>query len=312
MKRNGTSITALALAGLIVLPLAPNAAAQSSVEVGPIGPLGSSASASVEGWSTQGAADASASAGAGAGAAGTAGAEGSADANAAGSAGATGSADANANSGSSLDGTGSSLPWYEEGKKAGELDGKTWWFASNPNFVVNRPELIKGVALTADTEGVLTVKQFADKLGKLQPANLTFGLDGGVEGGSSASDLAKAAAIVLPALLLIGGVTWYLNADGQTYVTDSSRTSSTPTQGEREASANMLSSNRAEVEAQAKAQADAQAQAETQPVADSSITLDRGITAETGNNTFGKGIIALLLASVLGAAAFAFGRRQLV
>lgn len=302
MKRNGTSITALALAGLIVLPLAPNAAAQSSVEVGPIGPLGSSASASVEGWSTQGAADANASASAGA--AGTAGANGS------GSAGANGSA--NANSGSSLDGTGSSLPWYEEGKKAGELNGETWWFAANPNFVVNREDLIKSAALTAGTEGVLTVKQFADKLGKLQPANLTFGLDGGVEGGSSASDLAKAAAIVLPALLLIGGVTWYLNADGQTYVTDSSRTSSTPTAGEREASANMLSSNRAEVEAQAKAQADAQAQAQTQPVEDSSITLDRGITAETGNNTFGKGIIALLLASVLGAAAFAFGRRQLV
>lgn len=306
MKRNGTSITALALAGLIVLPLAPNAAAQSSVEVGPIGPLGSSASASVEGWSTQGAADAGASASAGANGSASAGANGSGS----GSANGAGSADANA--GSSLDGTGSSLPWYEEGKKAGELNGETWWFASNPNFVVNRQDLIKGVALTAGTEGVLTVKQFADKLGKLQPANLTFGLDGGVEGGSSASDLAKAAAIVLPALLLIGGVTWYLNADGQTYVTDSSRTSSTPTAGEREASANMLSSNRAEVEAQAKAQADAQAQAQTQPVADSSITLDRGITAETGNNTFGKGIIALLLASVLGAAAFAFGRRQLV
>lgn len=298
MKRNGTSITALALAGLIVLPLAPNAAAQSSVEVGPIGPLGSSASASVEGWSTQGAADANASASAGA--------------NGSGSGSANGAGSADANAGSSLDGTGSSLPWYEEGKKAGELDGKTWWFAANPNFVVNREDLIKSATLTAGTEGVLTVKQFADKLGKLQPANLTFGLDGGVEGGSSASDLAKAAAIVLPALLLIGGVTWYLNADGQTYVTDSSRTSSTPTAGEREASANMLSSNRAEVEAQAKAQADAQAQAETQPNADSTVTLDRGITAETGNNTFGKGIIALLLASVLGAAAFAFGRRQLV
>lgn len=302
MKRNGTSITALALAGLIVLPLAPNAAAQSSVEVGPIGPLGSSASASVEGWSTQGAADAGASA--------SAGAAGNAAANR--SAGANGSADANANSGSSLDGTGSSLPWYEEGKKAGELNGETWWFASNPKFVVNSENLIKNTALEAGMAGVLTVQEFADKLGKRIPANLTFGLDGGVEGGSSASDLAKAAAIVLPALLLIGGVTWYLNADGQTYVTDSSRTSSTPTQGEREASANMLSSNRAEVEAQAKAQADAQAQAQTQPVADSTVTLDRGITAETGNNTFGKGIIALLLASVLGAAAFAFGRRQLV
>ena len=306
MKRNGTSITALALAGLIVLPLAPNAAAQSSVEVGPIGPLGSSASASVEGWSTQGAADAGASASAGANGSASAGANGSGS----GSANGAGSADANA--GSSLDGTGSSLPWYEEGKKAGELNGETWWFASNPKFVVNSENLIRSTALTAGTAGVLTVKQFADKLGKRIPANLSFGLEGGLEGGSSDSDLAKAAAIVLPALLLIGGVTWYLNADGQTYVTDSSRTSSTPTAGEREASANMLSSNRAEVEAQAKAQADAQAQAETQPHADSTVTLDRGITAETGNNTFGKGIIALLLASVLGATAFAFARRQLV
>ena len=110
------------------------------------------------------------------------------------------------------------------------------------------------------------------------------------------ADLAFAGMMALPALLIIGGVNWYLNQDGRTYVMDITRTSSVPTAAEREASAAMLSSNRAEVERQIQTEGN----------------TERGTAIQTGSNEIGKGLIALLIASVLGAAAFAFGRRQLV
>ena len=46
--------------------------------------------------------------------------------------------------------------------------------------------------------------------------------------------------------------------------------------------------------------------------ADNGADADRGVSAATGNNNLAQGLIGLLLASILGAAAFVFGRRQLV
>lgn len=477
MKRNGTSISALALAGLLVFPLAPHAAAQSSVSVGPVGPLGSSASASVQGLQVQGAGAQNAGAqGAGAATAsatasgeqGTAGASvtsttlsalaplntwvsggetgaqyqgktwyfhsdgihvvddkskvdtkpapadapsivdfavitgravpankvtelrnwyttestatnakqalpewkpgevagqsgtvtyryhsdrfnvvpDGADTNGALPAGAitiwklandtnralpknlveasltvttegTGNTttETNTNTGNNGNGTpavtdqGSSkafdftlpaLPIYEAGKLAGNWDGKDWFYSAvNNHYVVSDKNLVNTQPVEGQ-EGFLKIITLAENLNKSVPENIRAEL--ALSAGSSNSDLAKAAAIALPALLLIGGVTWYLNQDGQTYVLDSSHRTTTPTPEERQASALMLSSHRAEVEAQTPAQ----------PQGDSSIAMDRGIPAETGNNTLGKGLIALLIASVLGAAAFFFGRRQLV
>lgn len=60
------------------------------------------------------------------------------------------------------------------------------------------------------------------------------------------------------------------------------------------------------------------AQAAEAGVADNGATAadgadaDRGVSAATGNNNIAQGLIGLLLASILGAAAFVFGRRQLV
>lgn len=480
MKRNGTSLSALALAGLLVFPLAPHAAAQSSVSVGPVGPLGSSASASIQGLQTQGAgagANGAAGASASASAQGTAGAQDTA-AGAQGTAGAsvtsttlsalvpltnwvsggetgvnyqgktwyyhsdgihvvddkskvdttpvpagslsivdfavntgravpankvtelrnwytnestatnakqplnnwkpgeiagtsgtvtyryhsdrfhvvpdgattTGALPTGAvtiwqlatdtshalpknlveaslnvstegtgstNTGGSTEGNGTSsftdqgsskafdlslpaLPMYEAGKLAGNWNGKDWFYSAvNNRYVVSDKNLVNTQPVEGQ-EGFLKITTLAENLNKSVPENIRAEL--ALSMGSSESDLAKAAAIALPALLLIGGVTWYLNQDGQTYVLDSSHRNTTPTPEERQASANMLSSHRAEVEAQAPAQ----------PSADTSIAMDRGIPAETGNNILGKGLIALLIASVLGAAAFLFGRRQLV
>ena len=44
--------------------------------------------------------------------------------------------------------------------------------------------------------------------------------------------------------------------------------------------------------------------------ADDGDVADRGVSAATGNNSIAQGLIGLLLASILGAAAFVFGRRR--
>ncbi|WP_288832565.1 hypothetical protein [uncultured Corynebacterium sp.] len=133
--------------------------------------------------------------------------------------------------------------------------------------------------------------------------------NGSIEGGSSASDAARLALVALPAVLIIGGISYYLNQDGRTYVDSSSRTSSAPTAQERASSESLLSSNRHEVQRQSQAAPSIQVAANRQEAAAPQV---RGISAETGSNSLAKGLVALLIASVLGAAAFHFGRKQLV
>ncbi|WP_115685827.1 hypothetical protein [Corynebacterium senegalense] len=140
--------------------------------------------------------------------------------------------------------------------------------------------------------------------------------------------------IALPSVLSIDGSTYYLNADGETYVTDMERIGAEPTEQERAASNDLLSRNSAEVGRQAIAEAKAggaaapapaagvqvsntaqdapaPAEATTAPAADTSAEA-RGMAAQTGSNTAARALAALLVASVIGAAAFAFGRRRLI
>lgn len=246
--------------------------------------------------------------GAGSGASGASGAEGSAQAS-------TGSSTSPAFN-FSLE----SLPAWAAGELAGELDGQKWFYSKDFKYVVNNPELVNA-EFEAGNASWMSVIEFANKLQRSLPQDLRgkFAVEAGssapgaglAASGSSASDLGTAAAIVLPAMLIIGGVAWYLNQDGKTFVTDLGRIGVTPTSQEIDASAHMLSSNRGEVEAQARAAAEAEAQGKAVTTVEAQSET-RGINAATGSNAFGKGMIALLLASVLGAAVFAFGRRQLV
>ena len=213
-----------------------------------------------------------------------------------------------------------SLPAWAAGELAGELDGQKWFYSKDFKYVVNNPELVNA-EFEAGNASWMSVIEFANKLQRSLPQDLRgkFAVEAGsstpgaglAASGSSASDLGTAAAIVLPAMLIIGGVAWYLNQDGKTFVTDLGRIGVTPTSQEIDASAHMLSSNRGEVEAQARAAAEAEAQGKAVTTVEAQSET-RGINAATGSNAFGKGMIALLLASVLGAAVFAFGRRQLV
>ncbi|MDY5785538.1 hypothetical protein [Corynebacterium sp.] len=161
------------------------------------------------------------------------------------------------------------------------------------------------------------------------------------------SDHPVAAGLVaLPSVLTIEGSTYYLNADGETYVTDVACVSESPTQDEVTASNKLLAQHSAEVARQALAevragnsaadeagaaaeapQADTQraayatpvvevgttaAAAQDAPAAQDVVAEARGIGAETGSNAVARALAALLVASLVGAAVFAYGRRRLV
>ncbi|SDR69214.1 hypothetical protein [Corynebacterium timonense] len=232
------------------------------------------------------------------------------------------------------------LPFATIGGLAGEWEGQQWFYNQDINYVVNSRELVNKTVAEGQA-GVMLTLDFARKLQRELPINVTLlqgssaqgsgtqGLslpgssvfventaereartgqqaNGGSSfealngGGFEASvELQRLALIALPAILFLGGAYYYLNDDGRTYVTSSGRTSSTPTAEERSSSESLLSSNRAEVQRQA---------LEVTPTAEQA----RGISAETGVNGVSKGLIGLVIASLVGAAAFLVGRRQLV
>ena len=102
-----------------------------------------------------------------------------------------------------------------------------------------------------------------------------------------------AAAIGIP--VVIAGVTYFLNQDGETLVGSSDRVNKQPTPEEKEKSDQLRAEHADEIAAQQVAAA-----------------ANRGVEAETGSNTIARTLFALVIASVLGAAAFVAGRRFLV
>lgn len=103
-----------------------------------------------------------------------------------------------------------------------------------------------------------------------------------------------AAAAVVP--IVIAGVTYYLNQDGQTLVGSSDRVNQEPTPEEKAESDRLRAEHGDEIAAQQEAAAEA----------------SRGVAAETGSNTLARTLFALLIAVVLGSAVFVAGRRFLV
>lgn len=103
-----------------------------------------------------------------------------------------------------------------------------------------------------------------------------------------------AAAAVVP--IVIAGVTYYLNQDGQTLVGSSDRVNQEPTPEEKAESDRLRAEHGDEIAAQQEA----------------AVETSRGVAAETGSNTLARTLFALLVAVVLGSAAFVAGRRFLV
>ena len=101
------------------------------------------------------------------------------------------------------------------------------------------------------------------------------------------------AAVGIP--IVIAGVTYFLNQDGETLVGSSDRVNQQPTPEEKAKSDQLRAEHADEIAAQQVAAA-----------------ANRGVEAETGSNAIARTLFALVVASVLGAAAFVAGRRFLV
>ena len=118
----------------------------------------------------------------------------------------------------------------------------------------------------------------------------------------------------LAAVLVIGGVTWYLAKDGITYIRDQSRTHLEPTPEEKAASQEMIKNDKEEVIAQSGAieeTAPEQAPVET-PVeaeAPAAVEAPRGMAAETGSNTVARLLAALSIAAMMLGGVFTARRR---
>lgn len=234
------------------------------------------------------------------------------------------------------------LPFAAPGSSAGTLAGQEWFYNKDISFVVNSRDLVNQT-ITAGQAGTLFTVDFASQLQRALPINVMLdqsssafnvqntadtGAQAEEQGGSSlpaidtsltagsSADSRRLVLIALPAALLIGGITYYLNQDGRTYVESSARTSSTPTEQERSSSESLLSSNRPEVQRQALEGSSGSSNDAGFEVAAQSQQGDapqvRGIGAETGSNGFARGLAGLVIASLLGAIAFHFGRKQLV
>ena len=133
--------------------------------------------------------------------------------------------------------------------------------------------------------------------------------------------------VEFPPVLTLDGTTYYLNKDGHTFVNDIDRVDADVTPEEVAASEALISANAGEIgrqgleaaraagEAEAPAEAPAETPAEVRtetPAETQYSATTRGLEAETGSNTLVRAVFALLLASGLGAAFFAFARRRLI
>lgn len=106
-------------------------------------------------------------------------------------------------------------------------------------------------------------------------------------------------------VLTIAGIVYKVvkNSKGEPVLVPEDRADQAPTAADEAKTQELLENNAAEIAAQTGV-----ADATTGDAA----AADRGVGAATGNNTIAKGLVGLLIASIMGAAAFAFGRRRLV
>ena len=125
-----------------------------------------------------------------------------------------------------------------------------------------------------------------------------------VEKDDEAAAIAAATALATLPLLTIGGIVYSVvkNAQGNPVLVPADRADKTPTAEDEAKTTEILAKHGNEIAAQA---------AENSAVQNNAAT-DRGVGAATGNNAIAKGLIGLVIASVMGAAVFMYGRRQLV
>ncbi|WP_297851470.1 hypothetical protein [uncultured Corynebacterium sp.] len=207
-----------------------------------------------------------------------------------------------------------------------EIDGKTFYLHENKQLYVtdsskwNTPvdEIPADQKLDASTLGLEALAGEDEGKGEnLAPnpdgENPKPNPDKDPETGSSLTNgqIAGIVAGALAGTLIIGGIVYKLVKDKQgnlVYVPED-KAGQEPTAADKAASDKLISENADEIKRQT---ASAEKMGEEVVQVDGADAADRGVNAETGNNVLAKGLIGLLLASIMGAAIFAYGRRQLV
>ena len=142
----------------------------------------------------------------------------------------------------------------------------------------------------------------------------TNGTDGANGADGSSFDTRKAAKIAAGLLaagvgtaIIVNGVKYFLNKDKQTLVPSEDRVHAEPTADEKKASDELKANNADQIAQQTGVDTTTNGASNT-----GAADGQRGISAATGVNKVPAGLLSLLLASILGAAAFVFGRRQLI
>ena len=167
----------------------------------------------------------------------------------------------------------------------------------------------------AETDGVYEGFEAGQRIFDANKADVTYFRTGKkVEGYESnvnpvakddeAAAIAAATALATLPLLTIGGIVYSVvkNAQGNPVLVPADRADKTPTAEDEAKTTEILAKHGNEIAAQA---------AENGAAQNNAVT-DRGVGAATGNNAIAKGLIGLVIASVMGAAVFMYGRRQLV
>lgn len=113
--------------------------------------------------------------------------------------------------------------------------------------------------------------------------------------------------VKFPPVLTLDDITYFLNKDGHTFVADIARVNADVTPEELAQSEALIQQYAGEIGRQGLEAARAGGEVATPYAAPA-----RGLEAETGSNTLARALFALLAASALGAAFFAFARRRLV
>lgn len=173
--------------------------------------------------------------------------------------------------------------------KCGE---ETWYLTKDGKAYVGDQALTDVAELPADAK-VRTIESVQKDCVFTEGA--AAALEGEVQAELSPGAIAAIAAAAIGVPIVIAGVTYYLNQDGETLVGSSDRVDQQPTPEEKAKSDQLRAEHADEIAAQQVAAA-----------------ANRGVEAETGSNTVARSLFALVIASVLGAAAFLAGRRFLV
>ena len=187
------------------------------------------------------------------------------------------------------------------------------------------------VELTAEYDGEYAVAQPGDHIYdannvdvstlrglKVDPKDGANAPTNEVKDDTAAAIAAAVGLSALPLALVIGGVKYFLDHDknGNPVYMAEDKKGQEPTAEDKAASDKLISENAEEIKRQAaSAEKNGEGVEQVDGSGSAGVVNDeasRGVNAETGNNAIAKGLVGLLIASIMGAAIFAYGRRRLV